>query len=294
MVDLNLEFSGNVLRILKLNDSKEPVIKKEFGLGFNINDESRSRKNKDDLIRKLEEILNSLAAEGNFEFNSAGILINTEQTFLNVTPIDFNEDISSISSHILWELSNYFPETYKNFNIKYYRLNNNYLNENIDDVLLIGINKSILEFINNLCGGCDLKIRNVEIGHFALEKCLKEDYPAESKNNTILVIGCRDYRFDYSMIVNGVLKNYDFDIYEGSDFKNLLINQINTSGSLFYNIDIVYLYGDVSVGKVKLFLEKQFQNIRVCVIKVRGKEEDSRFAPLYGLALKNLDSNKDI
>ena len=34
-------------------------------------------------------------------------------------PVEFSDDKSNINSHILWELSHYFPENYKDFIVKY-------------------------------------------------------------------------------------------------------------------------------------------------------------------------------
>lgn len=288
MVNINLEFSGNILRALQLNDAKEVILKNEITLSFNLNDEFHSRKNKDSLIEEFEESVSSIFNNEDQEQRTAGILIGTSQTFLNVMPVDFNEDAGSISSHILWELSNYYPESYKEFTIKYFRLNNNYLSDKIDDVLLIAISNSRLEFIKSLCDSCDVSIKNVEIDHFAVEKCLKEFYPAEIKNKSVLIIGSKSGRLDFSLVSNGLMRYYDYEVTEKSDYRNLLVRQINILNSSLFNIERFFLYGDDKTASIKNFLEEQFQNIPVSYISHSGKNEDSGFAPLYGLALKNL------
>ncbi len=225
MSNLNLEFSGNTLRVLQLNETRDIIIKDERKLSFNILNEQTLKSKSADLISEFAVIIKSVLNDDSNE-QRAGVLISTEQTFLNVFPVDFNEDQSSINSHILWELSNYYPETYKDFNIKYYRLNNNYFNENIDEALLIAIDKNAIGFIKVLCNGSNIKIRNVEIDQFAVEKCVKENYPEEIKN-TILIIGCKNNRLDFSVIARGYLKYYDYEIFEGKKFRNLLIRHLN-------------------------------------------------------------------
>lgn len=74
-------------------------------------------------------------------------MIEASQAFLNVLPVDFNEGKANINSHILWELSNYFPENGKDFIVKYYRLNNNYISKNIDEILLIALDKNKIDII---------------------------------------------------------------------------------------------------------------------------------------------------
>jgi Tfp pilus assembly PilM family ATPase len=225
---------------------------------------------------------------------TAGVLIDTGQTFLNVFPIDFNEEQNNINSHILWELSNYFPETYKNFNIKYYRLDNNFLNEKTEEVLLIAIDKTKIEFIKNLCNASNVKIKNIEIDQFAVEKCLKENFPDEIKSKNVLIIGCKNSRLDFSLIVNEKLMQYDYENFEGENFKTALVNQINKFNTAPEESKIgkIFLYGEDITFRVKDFLEEQFGNIDTEFINV-SNNADFRFSPLFGLALKIFDSSID-
>ncbi|MDQ3194033.1 MAG: pilus assembly protein PilM [Bacteroidota bacterium] len=285
MSNLNLEFSGNTLRVLQLNETRDIIIKDERKLSFNILNEQTLKSKSADLISEFAVIIKSVLNDDSNE-QRAGVLISTEQTFLNVFPVDFNEDQSSINSHILWELSNYYPETYKDFNIKYYRLNNNYFNENIDEALLIAIDKNAIGFIKVLCNGSNIKIRNVEIDQFAVEKCVKENYPEEIKN-TILIIGCKNNRLDFSVIARGYLKYYDYEIFEGKKFRNLLIRHLNIYNKGYSKIEKIFLYGDENTEHVKKFLDEMMENKKVSFIKYNEGNNDSRFSALYGLALKN-------
>lgn len=284
-------FSGNTVRILQLGETKQIVSKDEITLSFNVNDESCQKKGKSELVNEFIDSVNNILINSEQELLNASIIIETAQTFLSVFPVDFNEDQSNINSHILWELSNYFPETYKDFNVKYFRLNNNYLNENIDEVLLIAIEKIKIDFIRNLCNACNIKIRNMEIDQFAVEKCLREIYPDLLKNKCILIIGCRNSRLDFSLIKNEKLKYYDYENFEGDNYKNSLIKEINlfSSSSGRQKIDKIFLYGDDITFKIKNFITEQFENTE-CDFITASDTEDSRFSPLYGLALKTYDS----
>ncbi|MEO8664213.1 MAG: hypothetical protein ABI462_01860, partial [Ignavibacteria bacterium] len=202
----------------------------------------------------------------------------------------FNEDQSSISSHILWELSNYYPETYKDFNIKYYRLRNNNYSESIDEALLIAVNKNVIAFIKFLCNGCNIKVRNIEIDHFTVEKYLKENHPGAVNDNTILIIGCKDNRLDFSMICDGYLKNYDYEIFDGKNFRNHLIRQLNFYNTGFSKTGKIFLYGNENTHAVIKFLDETLGIKDASVISYRN-DDDPKFSALYGLALKNSGAN---
>lgn len=286
---LILGFTENILKVLRLNDSKEIILKDRFSLSFNINDETYLKRNHDELISEFSGYIFNILKNESPEENTASVVIDTAQTFLNVIPVDFNEDHNNINSHILWELSNYFPEKYKDFKIKYYRLNNNNRNEGIDDVLLIAIDNNKINFIKKLCNASNVKIKNIEIDQFAVEKCLKENYKSDILNKNILIIGCKNSRLDYSLISNEELKYYNYDLSEVNNYKTSLVKQMNFFNYTFSNKTIghIFLYGNENLDNVKNFLEVEFPNLKISTIDSLGLN-DSSFASLYGLALKNI------
>lgn len=287
MNNLVLEFSEKGLRVLEINQSGIIIFKEELNLNFNIYDETEQKISREEMKNEFSETIQNLLKNNKREVQTTGVLINTSQTFLNVFPLDFNEEQISIDSHLIWELSNYFPESFKNFNIKYYRLNNNELNGKIDDVLLIAVDKNKIERIKNLCNAAGLKIRNVEIDQFTVEKCL----PAEYKDETecLLLLGCKNLRLDFSLIINGKLKYYDYRIIENTKFKYFLMDRINFFNSTYKEIDHIFLYGEDYSKEADIFLKNEFQNINTSFVTY-DSSDDTKFAPLYGLALKNISN----
>lgn len=289
MHNLNLEFSKKKLRLLLLNGSGDLICKEESDFNFDINDESNYKNIREEVASEFSEILDKFVNIKSKEPWTAGILVDTAQTFLSIVPIDFSEDENNINSHILWELSNYYPETYKDFNIKYYRFNNKRLSENIDEVLLIAVNKNKIECIKTLCNSNNVKIKNVDIDQFAVEKCLKKNHHNDIKGKTILIIGCKDERLDFSLLYKEQLKHYDFEIIKEADYRKSLAHQINFYVTMFGKIEEIYLYGNAIVSKVKDFFEEQFSDVSVSYID--SSVEGAKFAPLYGLALKNINQS---
>jgi len=291
---ISIEFSENFLRVLKINDSREIIFKDEIGLGFNINDILNFKKSRNEITSLFSEKINETKIFENSEDYSVCVLMETSQIFLNVFPVDFHEDKNNINSHILWELSNYYPETYKDFIIKYYRLNNNYLNEYIDEVLLIAIDKNKFDIMQSLCNGNGIKIKNIDIDQFASEKCIKEIYSEEFKSKNILLIGNKNNRLDFSLIANEKIKYYDFSNTNKHNQKSVALQQINYFQNIFIeiNFDRIFLYGDESTIELMNFINEEKNNYNVKLLNPVNEGDNSVnnsiYAPLYGLALKNL------
>ena len=293
MRSLNIEFSNNLVRVLQLNKSKEIILNEEIELGFNIDDVNYIKKNKKEAVSIFSEKFSELNLNETNTEENACVLLNTSQSFLNVIPVDFNEEKNNIDSHILWDLSNYFPDTYKDYIIKYYRLNNNYLNEKIDEVLLIAVDKNRVDVIKNLCNGIGFKIVNIDIDQFAVEKCLKENYSGEFTEQNILLIGFKDSRIDFSLISKGKIRYYDFQNPGKANFKILIEKQIEFLTSVFSEIKIeqAFIYGTEKSINVQNFINEELKIFPATIInpsKINSSEvSQSRYAPLYGLALKN-------
>jgi len=283
---LSIGIGNGVLRMLQINDAGK-IFQKETAFDFNPA-VSASAKAIEDASQNLHEILSHT---DELDFNdqlTAGILIGTDQTFLSVFPVDFSDEKTNIDSHILWELSNYFPGTYKNFNIRYYRLNN-FSSGPVDEILLLAIDRKKIETLKTLFENAGIKIRNIEVDHFSVEKFLRENYSSEISNRRILNIGSRPGRIDFSILEKGNLKMYDFDTLEHLTVENSIIRQINNTQSLFGNIDNLFVYGDSNFERINEFLQVQFPEIKILqsVLPVDGH----KFSPLYGLSLKNLALN---
>ena len=288
-----LGFAGNNLKLLKLNSDKEIVFAGETDLGFNINDLSYIKKNRDEILNIFPEKLNELINFENLQETTAGVVIDSSLTFLNVIPVDFDEDTSSINSSILWELSNYFPDNYKDFNVRYYKLGKNPVSKNIDEILIIAVDKTKINFIINLCNNSGLKIKNVEIDQFAVEKYIKEKYRNEFSNGIIFLSGFKSGRIDFSLLEKGKIKCFDYSRTDKSGYVNAfrkLLNSFKTNSG-FHIPEKIFIYGDEILSDLKNILNDEFGESKITVLSPfkdnNVLSEPSSFAPLYGLALKN-------
>jgi hypothetical protein len=122
-----------------------------------------------------------------------------------------------------------------------------------------------------------------------VEKCLKDSNSEIMKNKNVLIIGCRHSRLDFSLICNELLRYYNYDLTDDSNYRNMLMRHVNNISISFHNTNDIYLYGDESTGTVKKFLEEQFGSAKISYIDFPAKNIEVRFAPLYGLALKNIE-----
>lgn len=284
MNSVTLSISDGLLRILCI-DTSGKIFTKEAPFDFDY-ESSASGKMIEDASANLIEIFKMTEELNHRDTISSGIIIGAEQTFLSTLPVDFDDEKANIDSHILWELSNYFPSTYKNFNIRYFRLNN-FPSGPSDEILLLAIERKKIELLKQLFDASNIRIRNIEVDHFTVEKYLKDVYTVEMSAGRLLIIGCRKGRLDFSLLENGILKMYDYDVLDHMSHERSIINLINTANSMTGNIDSSYVYGDANYDPICKFIRENFHEITL--LNDRENSDNHRFAALLGLALKNIE-----
>jgi len=276
---------------MELSESGEVCRLEEVTLSFNLESDKLLKKNRKEFLEEFSENIGDIINSESPEPYEANILLDTGLAFINVIPLDFSEKETNINSHILWDLSNYYPDSYKDYNVNCFRFNNQIINDYIDEVLMIAVSKLKTDFLKNICNNCNIIVKKIEIDHFAVEKYLKKMKKTLSNS---LIIGFRNNRLDCSLLLDGALKYYDFEVTERNNYKVSLLRLLNVFMGKFRNLKLqeINVYGEDNITELKNFLTENIINIpelninNVDLLYDTGIHE-SKYAPLYGLAISS-------
>jgi hypothetical protein len=287
------------IRFLEIN--KENKISFVYNLSENINIENLYLQNKfsDKYLNETAERINNVLDESKISSHISKLVIDTNYCFANVIPLDFSESNDKINSIILWELSNYFPDEYKNYKISYHKLLSNFYSDRIKETLVISIKNNFIESIKKLSKQINIKIASIDIEHFASEKYFRTIRKNLFNGETIFIIGCKKNRFDISAINDSGCIGYDYILIEDSNFQDLLVNFYLKIEDKYRNMQVnnIYLYGDESTStaykivndiakKSRLILSNPFYELGITEnINPEIASEGYQFVPLCGLAL---------
>lgn len=287
------------VRFLEIN--KDNKISFAYQISDNFNFENMYSQNKisDSYFNETSERINDVLNKSKITSNTSKLLIDTSYCFLNVIPLDFRESSDKINSDILWELSNYFPDSYKNYKISYHKLIPDLYSENIKETLIIAIKNNIIDAIKKLAGQINIKIGSIDIEHFAAERYFRKIRKGYSDSENILVIGCKRNRFDFSIINDSGCIGYDYILTDDSNFQDKLkANYLKIEDKYRQmQINYIYLYGDESTSTAYKIINDAAQNSRLILsnpfyeIGITDNfdsdivSEGYKFVPLCGLAL---------
>lgn len=283
-----------------LETSKENKISFASSISDNFELENLFRKNKlaDTYIDKAAELINKVIEESKTSSGQSRLLIDTNKCFANVIPIDFSEKKEKLNSNILWDLSNYFPECYKEFKISYHKLLSDSYSNLVKDTLIIGILNSILDALKKLSQLLNTKITSIDIEHFAAEKYFRAIRKSMFRDENIMVIGSKKNRFDFSIINDSGCLYYDYFIPREQNFHDNFSKVYVGIDKKYRNLQInnIYLYGDETAAnsyiiindlseKSRVFLSNPFYEVGITEkVNTEIVSEGYKYIPLCGLA----------
>lgn len=300
METLAIGFSERLIRFVELNDKGDVLFIGETETDFDLNKNLSAYRSSEDVITETGHVIYNFMQNNNVHPNKIGMLFDTTQSFLNVMPIDYNEDTNNIHSQILWELSNYYPDDYKDFKINYHKLNYNGYIGQVRDTLVIAVEKAKINTIKKIFDVYNFKIHLTDIDQFAAIKCIREIYSKELNDSRFLVIGCKKNRIDLCIIDEKSLVYYDYLVFYNYNFQESLRNTIEKLDRTGIGFNTMFLYGEDYTKNVYDFLALNYKDNGIeysdpfkkfnIVIDVKDRTDfetnSFMYTPLVGLALK--------
>ncbi|MCX6165727.1 MAG: pilus assembly protein PilM [Ignavibacteriae bacterium] len=287
------------IKFLEINKENKISFAYQLTDNFNIENLYSQNKSSDSSVNEASEMINEVLSKSKTTSHTSKLLIDTNYCFANVIPLDFTESNDKINSNILWELSNYFPDNYKNYKVSYHKLLSGLYSEDIKETLIIAIKNSFIYTIKKLSKQINIKISSIDIEHFASEKYFRKIRKNLFDGETIIIIGCKKNRFDLSVINETGCIGYDYFLFEDSNFQDKLVKFYLKNEEKYRNTQInnIYLYGDESTSsaykivndiakKPRLILSNPFYEIGITEnVNSEIVGEGYKFVPLCGLVL---------
>lgn len=298
MNSLAVGFSGNSIRLVGLSGDKLTHIS-ELETDFDFDKEILEHYSDEHLISEIASVISDNVSKiDNINEYNVCLSLSPLQVFTNTIPLEMETGEQTISSNILWDLSMYYPRDYENFNVNYYRLGKVYPDDAIYDVLVMGINKDILNFYKSVFDECGLNLTIVDSDHLAVSEFVKKFYPG---TRNFVTLGLKPGRLDVSLNTSESLLYYSYASTGEFDFKTELDKELNELEIKdgFTEVDGIYIYGESLLESVKEYLEQKYPGININILdplnNFNGGEfsenilhfsSAARFVPLFGLALK--------
>ncbi len=290
MIYISVRLNKERLDVAELEGlSKKLILKKIFTNRINLDSFSRE---------KAEQIASVISSSVSINEKVAKIsfCLGTEFTFLNVIPADANLTEQDLNEHLLWEVSQYFPdESIGNFTVRGYRFGNS----NVQRVLLVAVKKEIISFLRVIADNLKLGVQIIDIDHFAVENCLRERISSVRSRyfySNFILVGLKSSRVDVSIFRDYEFQRYFYHVISGeSDMRYFLIKLINEHISAGFEKFIFYGEGfekrliDFISGMlgVKFSLLNPFESRLFLDIKA-NVESAHVYAPNIGLVLRML------
>lgn len=165
---------------------------------------------------KIFTILEKAASQNYFVDRKVNIAIDSILTYILKIPVDKSLNHVELKEHLIWEFEQHFiNEKPENYSISYQPVSLN-SDGTFDSIILLVIQKVILNFFKHLFEDINIKIRVTDVDHFSAETICKVVYPEFNNLNNFL-ISFKENCFDLSLIQNGSITSYRKVTFKNED-----------------------------------------------------------------------------
>lgn len=240
-------------------------------------------------ITELSNIISTVFRKNNFHFDSSCLVLDSRLAYMSMIPVDFTDEIENINSSLIWELSNFYPDTYKNFKISFQRIDSNkdeYIY--LGNTLIIAYHKNIAEITRRLSELTGIKFTSINFDNFAAGK-----YFLGRNEKDFILLGLKQEKTDIMHYLNGEIRNYT-GLFKNNEnkFGSAEIENILTIPG-FNEINKVFIYGEesavqfgekISVDYKKIIIDNPFLHFAADgLLRDNTAIIPYSFTPLFGL-----------
>ena len=251
MNHLLIEYSGTKIRLLQCNSERVIYLDQlEFvdsGF-FYLEPKVNSKK-----VSEFTELLVSHLRKHNIIADAIKLVLDSRLAYISCIPLDYTDEEENINSSLIWELSNIYPENYKNFKINFQKINQG--NEelvSLGNTLVIAYHKNIAEVTRRISEVSSLKISGVNFDVFTAG-----NYITKNHTKNFVSVGVKNNRIDISFYINGAISFFlPINIKEGNYDTVLseLREMLHVQG--YEEIKSIFIYGESSAQAFYNFLVK--------------------------------------
>lgn len=291
------------LRFLEVNAQREITFIKTVDTPFSFSECFKLGNFDDSIISEACSLIKEALKNINYSSSKVFLLLDTSFSFLNIVPIEISDKSSdNVLSFIVWDISNYFPENYKNFQINYYKLYDYKFAPNIKANLIVAIENSTLEIVRKIFHNCRMQINMFDLDFFAADKYATNIFVDNTYPLEIISVGCKRNKVELSISGQKGLRYYNYLHFKDSNYKNAILKLFSeVNEEIFLNqLKKAMVFGEDYAADVCKFLLTKFKHIDFKMpnpfdefpksdkgyIEKKHKIEGNKFIPLFGLLLK--------
>jgi Tfp pilus assembly PilM family ATPase len=203
-------------------------------------------------INEVTELIMNNLKRNNLFTDNIKFVLDSRLAYISCIPLDYSDEVENINSSLIWEISNFFPENYKNYKVTYQKIvHKNKELEHLGNTLIIAYHKNIAEITRRISEISSLKISNINFDVFSAGAYLNN-----KSNKNFAALGCKKDRIDLSVYSNGKI-SFFLPVYVKDNAKDVLQTEIYKILKLsgFEEIQDIFLYGDDVCPQILNMLE---------------------------------------
>lgn len=169
----------------------------------------------------------------------ASVALDSSYIVLNTVPVDDDLSRVEINEHINWELEQYHPDVAAREFITDVHVLMQHPDDHVNDILSVSVKRSHAYHVQQAIAKAGLDLQIVDVDHFSADTALRTNYP-DTNRKYLALVGIKETRLDISLIKNGNMESYSYDIVASN---KEIVERIGTLAQETKGIYSITVYG---------------------------------------------------
>jgi|GEM_PF-1142820 len=316
---IGVSFAGNKLKLVEVESiggqyQINRIIQKNANLSLNIIEQSVKG---DSAAVSIGNLINDTLHLTELQINQATFSLDSQLVLIKKVPVDSDLPMQEIQNQVQWEAEQFVFHPIENYIIDYNHFIQSKDHPDANDLLIVMVRKSIIDFIQKIFDQTQLDLKIVDVDIFAAIRAVKSNYEYQ-RDEKIGLVDISNEGVKIILMTNGeyfVVTDFSFATAEHGkkteivpddtqlaklivkEFRKVLLDY--QLGKRIEDLDRIFLYGemvqprlveslqnlnDVRITKVNPFRKVRFFSTDVDNEWVRNSPE--MFAVCIGAALR--------
>lgn len=261
METINILYSDKFIRVLSFDDQKNIRFIDEIdyidSTLFFLEPKINSKR-----INEFSNLILNLLKKYNLAVDGINLILDSKLAYIATIPLDFTDEIENINSSLIWELSNFFPDSYKNYKISYQKINTDDKTfTNFGNTLIIAYHKHIGEITKRISELSAINFLSINFDNFTSTNFIKQHY------NDFIAIGGKKSKVDISYFLKRTLKYYSAfypDDSQNDTLEKVLLQSLTIPE--FSHIKNIIIYGEKKSAQIYDILKRSNSKKKIILI----------------------------
>jgi len=186
---IGINFTGKKINLVEVESvggqyQINKIIQKNANLSLDF---FAQTKNRATAAGTIAELINQVIHNSQLQIKQATFTLDSSMVLIKKVPLDPDLPMQEIRNQVRWEAEQFVFHPLENYVVDFNHLNSGKRNNRSNELLIVMVRKSIVEFLTKIFEQTDLSLKIIDVDVFAAIRAIKANYELQQNEKIALV-----------------------------------------------------------------------------------------------------------